>query len=526
MPTHVRLKHRDKHRPIPKCEVTKLAYGTFNVPFTRIFQTNEGYKAICKDDRDADKLLTQAAKEEFLKAGIIVIMPPELRAKRSIFVRQVDGEVGIHSAQELKEDIERRNTWARINEVIKIKDYTHCFKIIFHETEMADKAIRSGFLTYDMSITPNQIQKEHFVSLLTCFNCYKFEEHTTKDCPNTDHQYCSNCAEIGHRYTECNNTEKMGCLNCKHTGKAYNTHRTMAMSCPIKKELIKTRTDEDKNKQLQKQDVKYVEIARRAVAEAQKPETNTILQLGTTSQAKIFTLIMHAHVQNIINPGTYATELNKLLVKNGLAPMWFPDNPESSKLFHATATPDLTQLVRDKNETSSSQASKQQDKATLDTEEATQAQTRDPRLQKHHQGAVPKPHSIDEHTQEACSIYSSQEQLMDFEATLEGIDSETSDDIGLTIFIPDSEIVPTNIDADQVLEKIKNNQYKYQYSKTYIEEDLVQSWMESRKIKIRKGDLKPIPESAFRKIRNGREGRTHDQQRQRKQSKYTVTKRS
>ena len=32
---------------------------------------------------------------------------------------------------------------------------------------------------------------------------YKYEDHTTSDCPQKDVKVCSNCAETGHTYREC-----------------------------------------------------------------------------------------------------------------------------------------------------------------------------------------------------------------------------------------------------------------------------------------------------------------------------------
>ena len=245
----LRLKFKDRNNQVSHEQITELAYVGLGVPFTRLFKTPEGYKAVCRNDRDLEKLLSKFAREEFNKHGITVITPPELRCKKSVFVRKLSYQVGKHTAEQLKQDIELRNSWAKIEEVVKIKEYTHCFKIIFEDTSMAEKALRDGFLTYNMSVKTDQIEQEKFVHIQTCFKCYRHNSHTTKDCTETQ-KVCSNCAETGHTYTECTNNT-MGCINCKREGKIYNTHKTLSMSCPLKKQLIKTKTDEDteQNKQ-------------------------------------------------------------------------------------------------------------------------------------------------------------------------------------------------------------------------------------------------------------------------------------
>ena len=46
---------------------------------------------------------------------------------------------------------------------------------------------------------------------------YKYEDHTTSDCPQKDVKVCSNCAETGHTYRECQNCQNAKartCVNC------------------------------------------------------------------------------------------------------------------------------------------------------------------------------------------------------------------------------------------------------------------------------------------------------------------------
>lgn len=132
-------------------------------------------------------------------------MPPEIRAQRSIFIRKLDHEIGTQPAEKMKEVFEAMNEWMKIEEVIKIKDYNHVVKIRFTETAMADRAITHGFLGFNLSITPDQVKREKCVNLLTCFNCYEYENHTTNDCPNKEVKQCSECAEEGHTFRECTN---------------------------------------------------------------------------------------------------------------------------------------------------------------------------------------------------------------------------------------------------------------------------------------------------------------------------------
>lgn len=180
---------------------------------------------------------------------MLVLMPPELKAKRSVFVRKVDEVVGKQNAEDIKEEIERQNSWLKVDEVIKIKDYTHVFKLTCEDTHMADRIKQQGFLAFNVLITPEQIKQEIYTNLLTCFNCYTFEKHPTKDCPNKNNNYCSTCGQDDHTFRDCENTF-IGCLNCKREGKKVKKPQHINNGLPNKKgnDKIKNRARSRKRK--------------------------------------------------------------------------------------------------------------------------------------------------------------------------------------------------------------------------------------------------------------------------------------
>ena len=60
--------------------------------------------------------------------------------------------VGSRPADELKNEIERNQDWAKIKEITKKKDYTHVFKIEFQDTLMAQKILETGILLFNTFI--------------------------------------------------------------------------------------------------------------------------------------------------------------------------------------------------------------------------------------------------------------------------------------------------------------------------------------------------------------------------------------
>lgn len=96
-----------------------------------------------------------------------------------------------------------------------------------------------------MSVNPAQVEREQFVSIQTCFICYQFEDHATKDCPDATARHCPECARHGHTWSECKATYKQ-CLNYTKRGFQNQGHRTLAMSCPIKKQIMAKKREEVK----------------------------------------------------------------------------------------------------------------------------------------------------------------------------------------------------------------------------------------------------------------------------------------
>lgn len=60
------------------------------------------------------------------------------------------------------------------------------------------------------------------------------------------------------------------------------------------------------------------------------------LNIGRDTASIIMTCMIHAHLMNIVNPGTYNTEMNKLLKANSLPSVILPDNPPSQGIINTS----------------------------------------------------------------------------------------------------------------------------------------------------------------------------------------------
>ena len=77
--------------------------------------------------------------------------------------------------------------------------------------EAADLTLEKGILMFHMMVTPDQMARDDFINILTCFRCYAMESHPTK----TAEKPKSYVQSVGKkdRWSECRNPIKK-CLNC------------------------------------------------------------------------------------------------------------------------------------------------------------------------------------------------------------------------------------------------------------------------------------------------------------------------
>ena len=87
-----------------------------------------------------------------------------------------------NSKRSKEEEIKRNQSCAQDVTVTKIRDFTHVVKIEFGRVEAAEKALDKELMIFCMHVSHEQITRDEFLSLLACFNCYAFEDHTTRNC--------------------------------------------------------------------------------------------------------------------------------------------------------------------------------------------------------------------------------------------------------------------------------------------------------------------------------------------------------
>jgi hypothetical protein len=309
-------------------QIFEVAFGQLNTPLTRLFDSGNGFYAATDDIKFIDQLLTPRAFSEFAKINIQPVLPPEIKAKRTIFVRQVDSSVGGRSSADLKTEISKLNQWAKITEIIKIKEYTHVFKIFCTDVSTASRILSDGFIAFSTKISASQCEPEEFTHILICYKCYQYETHSTKDC-KIGYDVCSECAQRGHTYKECPSSEKR-CLNCPPDN---NSHRTLAAKCPFRKSTIAAKNVKSSNARQNAQHKSYADIAKQVIIESKSESRPTnVVHLTSKTHLKMTALILEAHVASLSGQ-SYGKILSESLKRNFDIDAKFPDR-DSQRIFN------------------------------------------------------------------------------------------------------------------------------------------------------------------------------------------------
>ena len=80
---------------------------------TKIITLPDGYVVLTKSDDDLDIIFSKDIKAILTEANFSPLVPPELKAKRSVILFRVDDHIYNNSAEEIKGELINENTWIR-----------------------------------------------------------------------------------------------------------------------------------------------------------------------------------------------------------------------------------------------------------------------------------------------------------------------------------------------------------------------------------------------------------------------------
>ena len=178
-------------------------------------------------ESDLEEILKKEVRDYANEKGFEIKTPIEYTAMKTVVVKEIDSIIDEFTDQEIIENIERVNDWAKVVELYKFQTTAKMLKIQFETTTMATRALNNGLIILFQRVPPRRIEKEIFVRLLPCNNCYGYD-HDTKSCKEAKQTLCAFCGSSGHKQSTCTSLTPK-CINC---GEA---HRTLAAQCHIRK---------------------------------------------------------------------------------------------------------------------------------------------------------------------------------------------------------------------------------------------------------------------------------------------------
>ena len=249
--------------------------------------------------------------------------PIEFSALQTIVVREVDSMIEEYNEEEIAESIQFLNDWAKVTEIYKFTTTSNLLKVRFKSTSMVQRALKEGLIILNQLVPA---RREIFIKITPCNNCYAYD-HDLKNCPKEKVTLCAFCSEEGQKQGACKSKE-LKCINC---GEGY---KTLAAQCKIRKDLIKLKQKEIRDRSRDRSRFKgrsQTRAAERVEGATYADRVKAVTGRGPTltdENKDLMTIIMSAivysHYIETIIPGSFQSNMDLIYKENGLKPIKFP----------------------------------------------------------------------------------------------------------------------------------------------------------------------------------------------------------
>ena len=280
---------------------------------------------------DLEKILKKEVVEKAQEKGFEIITPIEYGALKTVIVKEIDAMVDDYNEEEIKESIEMLNEGVKVEQVYKFQTASKMIKVTFTATHMANKAAKEGLVILNQRIPPRRLEKEIFVKLTPCSNCYGYD-HDTKNCVYPKKTICAKCSGEGHRQGNCN-SEELRCINCN------GAHHTLAARCEVRKNLIKSKRKElrersrsrsraRENMRFEEQLLPGISYSDRVTGRSSKGKKEEPKEVGKEIKELttiILSAVIYSHYMETLMPGSFQDNMDKIYRKNGLRTVKFPE---------------------------------------------------------------------------------------------------------------------------------------------------------------------------------------------------------
>lgn len=95
---------------------------------------------VCNTGNYVNTMISAKGPDVIKKRKFETVIPPDLKAKKSVILKGRDKDLTHQTEEELKYEMETKNTWAKVEEVIKLKNTPCMLKLRFKDIVIANKA--------------------------------------------------------------------------------------------------------------------------------------------------------------------------------------------------------------------------------------------------------------------------------------------------------------------------------------------------------------------------------------------------
>ena len=250
----------------------------------------------------------------------------------------------------------------------------------------------------------------------------------------------------------------------------------MAMACPVKKQLMKEKIQQQKDKQQEKQEETYAKIAKKTIQTVQQESVNNI-QDSTCMQAIL--MVMDAHIHNTPRQLQHKTKSD--INSNNVKPVKFPDVEDSNKLFNEDMITKTMISIKQREKIKQPQKIQQ---------EITPTPVNSPTRTRHN-----TENDTDHETETQT------EEILD--RHLKRIKVQTASFYGAKIVADKSQVAYQNLDGDTFCELYGNGKIKCLTSEvTSINADQFEYLVKNRAVVEHRDKIKYLDPTEFKKARN------------------------
>ena len=187
--------------------------SNLSIIILKLLPASNSFSIIVESTIEADKLFSDEAIAAFDSLNVKLILPPNLRASRTLLMFNIDPLIYDREVELIKADIMQRNNWCRLDEVIKLHN-ARGLKLVFPSSTMVNSCIDSGLKVFQLFIPGYSFKRDIYCPILMCYRCYALDSHTSVNCDKpSDYKICSNCSSTQHIWKECTIKTKK-CVNC------------------------------------------------------------------------------------------------------------------------------------------------------------------------------------------------------------------------------------------------------------------------------------------------------------------------